>query len=279
MSISVVLLTYNSETVIEATLRSASKVSDDLHVVDSFSTDRTLSIAKAGGARVVQHPFENYGAQRNWAIENLPLKYDWELHLDADERLSDELAQEIFTVLPRAPRDIVGYFIPRLVCFMGRPIRHGGMFPVFHLRLFRRGFGRCEDRFYDQHFFVRGRTQQLRHHFVDDIRMSLDEYVTRHNRWAAAEMREQLTCLKSGRICPAMFGDPAQRKRFLRAWYERFPLFARAVMLFLYRYVFRLGFLDGKEGLIFYVIQTFWFRFLVDARLFEYRLGRIHGDT
>ena len=95
LPISIVVLTYNAEATIGATLASARRVSDDIHVVDSFSTDRTLEIATAAGAQVVQHPFDNYGAQRNWAIDTLPLKYPWELHLDADERLSDELVAEL----------------------------------------------------------------------------------------------------------------------------------------------------------------------------------------
>ena len=116
MAISVVVLTFNAEATIGATLAAARRVSDDLHVVDSGSTDRTLEIVRAAGARVVHHPFENYGAQRNWAIDNLPLKYDWELHLDADERPTDELVAAL-DALKRdgAAAGVVGYYIPRQI--------------------------------------------------------------------------------------------------------------------------------------------------------------------
>jgi glycosyltransferase involved in cell wall biosynthesis len=150
MNLSVVILTFNSERTIGATLRSAATVSSDIHVVDSFSSDGTSDIARQFGAAVVTHPFVNYAAQRNWAIEHLPLRGEWELHLDADERLSDDLAFALRRISANA-NQIAGYHVARLVRFMGRPIRHGGMFPIWHMRCFRRGTARCESREYDQH--------------------------------------------------------------------------------------------------------------------------------
>ncbi len=275
MSLSVVVLTFNSEATIAATLASAARVSDDIHVVDSGSTDRTLALAEAAGARIVSHPFESYGAQRNWAIDTLPLRHDWELHLDADERLSDPLIAAILDLKARGfAGPTAGYFIPRLVHFLGQPIRHGGMYPIWHMRLFRHGSGRCEARRYDQHFYVDGPTDRLAHPMIDDIRMPLGEWVIRHNRWAEAEADELLTGSTTG-IAPKLGGNPVERKRALRGSYNRLPRFLRAFLLFLYRYVLRLGFLDGRAGLIFFVLQTFWFRFLVDAKLYE----RQHKDT
>ncbi|HEY2891872.1 MAG TPA: glycosyltransferase family 2 protein, partial [Dongiaceae bacterium] len=158
MSLSVIILTFNAEATLDATLASAAQVSDDIHVVDSGSSDGTLAIAEKRGAQIVSHPFEDYGRQRNWAIDNLPLKYEWQLHLDADERLSPELSARLNALRGAFPADVDGYFLPRLLHFMGRPIRHGAMYPIWHLRLFRRGKGRCEDRRYDQHFQVDGTT-------------------------------------------------------------------------------------------------------------------------
>lgn len=279
MSISVIILTFNSDETIAATLQSAYRVSDDIHVVDSFSTDNTLEIARRYGANIVQHGFENYGAQRNWAIDNLTIKYDWELHLDADERLSDGLVEELNRLKSSFPDNVFGYYIPRLVYFMGRPIRHGGMFPIWHMRLFRHGFGRCESRQYDQHFYVNGLTSRLSQPMIDDHRMSLSEWVARHNRWADAEVDELLNPGTTEVITGNLSGTPVEKKRALRGFYNRLPLFFRSFTLFLYRYVFRLGFLDGREGLIFFVLQTFWFRFLVDAKLFEKRLKKKRGQA
>lgn len=271
LPISVIILTFNSEATIGATLASARRISDDVHVVDSFSTDRTLEIARAAGVQVTQHPFENYGAQRNWAIDTLPLKYDWQLHLDADERLSDELVTELERLMRDGiGNDIAGLYVPRLVHFHGRPLRHGGMYPIYHLRLFRRGRGRCEDRKYDQHFHVDGSTAKLDSPMIDDIRLSLTEWTQRHNRWADAEVDEVLSP-SVGAIQGGKSGDPVAEKRNQRGLYYRQPLFLRAFLLFLYRYIWKRGFLDGREGLIFYVLQTFWFRFLIDAKIYERR--------
>lgn len=269
LPVSVVILTLNAAETIGATLDSAIALSDDVHVVDSGSTDATLDIARNAGARVVSHPFDSYGAQRNWAIATLNIKHDWQLHLDADERVSDALASELRELFSGEgpPPAIAGYYIPRLVHFHQQPIRHGGMWPIFHMRLFRRGCGHCESRKYDQHFYVDGQSAQLKGPMIDDIRLTLTEWSARHNRWADAEVDEILA--PSDGVIPPGNATPVAKKRAQRAGYNRAPLFWRALGLFFYRYVFKLGFLDGRWGLIFFVLQTFWFRFLVDAKLYE----------
>jgi glycosyltransferase involved in cell wall biosynthesis len=265
---SIIILTFNSELSITETLQSVASLSDDIHIVDSFSTDHTLEIARSFGANVVQHAFENYGAQRNWAIASMPLKYSWQLHLDADEHLSPELFREI-AALPEVP-SISGYFLPRMMTFLGRSIRHGGMCPTWHMRLFRSGLGRCEARRYDQHFYVTdGQTARLKGLMIDDIRMPLTEWTARHNRWSDAEVEELSAKRTEDRVQGKFAGNPIEQKRLLRGFYNRTPLFVRPLALFFYRYFLRLGFLDGAEGFIFYVLQTFWFRFLVDAKIFE----------
>jgi glycosyltransferase involved in cell wall biosynthesis len=272
MKFSTIILTYNSEATIGRTIESIRNLSDDIQVVDSYSSDQTREILRGYPVGFISHPFANYAAQRNWAIENLPLRYDWELHLDADERISEQLSYELSYLKEHdPPAGIHGYCVPRLVHFMGRPLRHGGMFPIWHMRLFRHGRGRCEDREYDQHFVVAGKTGRLHGPIIDDIAMPLSEWVIRHNRWSDAEVSELLKGARGGGLRARWTGNPLERKRRLRNVYNRGPLFVRAVMLFLYRYFIRLGFLDGTEGLIFYFLQTFWFRFLVDAKLFEQR--------
>jgi glycosyltransferase involved in cell wall biosynthesis len=270
---SVIVLAFNSVDTIEATLAQAQAISDDIHVVDSFSTDDTVAVCRRFGAQVVQHAFENYGVQRNWAIDNLALRYPWQLHLDADERLTPELIASI-TALSENPSES-GFLVPRLVKFLGRELRHGGMSPTWHLRLFRNGAGRCEERKYDQHFYLlQGSAGQLTGYMIDDIRMSLSEWTARHNRWADAEVIEQAAPKEGARVTPRLFGTPVERKRFLRNLYNDAPLFVRPFALFFYRYVIRLGFLDGREGFIFWTLQTFWFRFLIDAKLFELRTAK-----
>jgi glycosyltransferase involved in cell wall biosynthesis len=266
----VILLSFNSEDTLGATLVSARRVSDEIFVVDSYSQDGTVELARSLGATVVEHAFEHYGAQRNWAIDNLPITRPWQLHLDADEILDDQLAAAILA-LPDEPEH-TGYFLPRYLRFLGRVLRHGGMSPTWHLRLFRTGCGRCEDRKYDQHYLLTsGSSGQLQGAMIDDIRMPLTEWTARHNRWSDGEVAELNSRETAGRVKPDALGNPAERKRSLRQKYDRMPLFVRPLALFVYRYLFRLGFLDGTEGLIFWVLQTFWFRFLVDAKIWEQR--------
>jgi len=270
MQPAVIILSFNSEGTLGNTLRSARQVSDEIFVVDSYSQDGTLELARSLGATIVQHPFEHYGAQRNWAIDTLPITKSWQLHLDADEWMDDRLVAGI-RALPDEPEHS-GYFIARYVRFLGRILRHGGMNPTWHLRLFRTGVGRCENRKYDQHYLLKtGSSGQLPGSMIDDIRMPLTEWTARHNRWADGEVAELEAHETMGRLQPHARGNPAQRKRFLRQKYNRLPLFFRPFALFAYRYLFRLGFLDGTEGFIFYVLQTFWFRFLVDAKIWENR--------
>ncbi len=270
MNPSVVILSFNSAKSIQATIERAVTLSNDVVVVDSFSSDATATIAEALGAKVITHAFVSYGEQRNWAIESLPLCHQWQLHLDADEWMSDSLIQTILD-LPDDPQ-CSGFLIPRYLRFLGRTLKHGGMSPTWHLRLFRSGAARCETRKYDQHFHLKeGKPHRLAGFLVDDIRMPLSEWTVRHNRWSDAEVEEQTRQDHATPIRPKVFGNPIEQKRYWRSIYGGLPLFVRPAALFFYRYILRLGVLDGKEGLVFWVLQTFWFRFLIDAKLFELR--------
>jgi glycosyltransferase involved in cell wall biosynthesis len=262
----IVILSFNSSDTLGATIESIKPLGGDIFVVDSGSTDDTVQIAMQAGTQVLHHPFENYGLQRNWAIDNVAGKNSWQLHLDADEQITPQLRDEIMGISDSTP--YAGFMIPRYLRFMGRLLRHN-LAPTFHMRLFRAGTTRCEVRHYDQHFICSGSTTALENGMIDDIRMPLTEWTRRHNLWSDAEVRELSAETTEGRIQGKLFGNSIQRKRLLRGLYNGLPLFVRPVLLFFYRYIIRLGFLDGREGLIFCVLQTLWFRFLVDAKLFE----------
>lgn len=250
----------------------ASRLSDDIHAVDSFSTDSTLDVLREFGVKVTQAPFENYGRQRNDAIGSIKCRYVWQLHLDADEVLSVELVDEILGLREDSRDD--AFLIPRYLRFLGRDLKGGGMSPTWHMRLFREGSARCEERLYDQHFYLvnSGPVGSLRGAMVDCIEMNLSEWTARHNRWSDAEVAEVFVRREGelkGRIEGRLAGNKIERKRFARGFYDRAPLFLRALGLFFYRYVLRLGFLDGREGFVFWFLQTLWFRFLIDAKVFE----------
>ena len=277
--VAAVVLTHNEERNLPDCLASLAGWVREIFVVDSGSTDRTLAIAREAGATVFEHSFEHYGAQRNWAIDHLPIAAPWTLHVDADERITPELRASITAELAGGSSSLErtdGFLVSRRTIFMGRWIRHGGHYPAWHLRLIRTGAGRCEDRLYDQHFYVAGAVQKLQGDLIDTLTPDLATFTARHLRWAALEAAEhEATPDAVGRIRGRLATDNAiEQRRWLRDWYARLPLFVRPTAYFLYRYVVRLGFLDGRAGLVFHVLQGFWFRFLVDALILERRLRR-----
>lgn len=277
LPLTVIVLTLNEQRNLPDCLHSVAALGCVVFVVDSGSQDRTQSIARAAGAQVVEHAFENYAAQRNWAQDHLPLTSEWLLHLDADERLTPELCGEIRGLFKAENREVLaqhdGFLLRKRTIFMGRWIRHGGHYPSYHLRLFRRARGRCEARLYDQHFIVDGRLGRLQQDYLDILCGDLDSWLERHMRWAALEARELLqTEINRETVHADPFGNPIERKRWLRSSvYNRAPLYLRAVLYWAYRYFFRLGFLDGKEGFIFHLLQGLWFRLLVDIKLAHLR--------
>jgi glycosyltransferase involved in cell wall biosynthesis len=269
LPISVIILTYNEEKNIEECLKSVYGWVEEIFIVDSYSTDKTLEIARKYTDKIYQHPFENYSAQRNWALNNLSIKTDWVMNLDADHRITSELKRELIKIFTEGiDSSINGVIIKRKTIFLGKWIRWQDN--SFHQPIFRKGKGLCEDRLYDQHFVVDGKKIVINEAIIDIISDNITRFIERHNKWATLEAIEQLRDSNSGEVISAkFFGTKIERRRFLRAVYNKFPLFIRPVLLFIYRYFFRLGFLDGKEGLIWHLLQGFWYRFLVDAKIYE----------
>jgi len=270
-TVTIVILTFNSAATLAATISQAQKISNRFFIVDSGSSDSTLEILRSLGLEAVQRPFVTYGDQRNWAIAQVQSQSDWQLHLDADEVLDDRAVSDILRVL-EAKDGPPAYLIRRRDYFLGRMLRFSGLNP-WHLRLFRFGAGRCEDRLYDQHFVSDGATGRLYGYMHDHNGLELREWISRHNRWSDMEAREIAGGLvQSGTELQARIdGDPRERTRWFKKVYYRLPMGGRAVLYFMYRYFLRLGFLDGRSGFYFAFFQGLWFRLLVDAKLYEIR--------
>lgn len=273
--ISVIILTNNEEVNLGHCLESVFQWAQEIIVVDSYSTDATLEIAQRYGARIVQHPFTTQAEQLNWALAHVEFHGEWILRLDADERLTEELKKELQEKLPETPQEVSGLYIKRRVHFMGRWIRHGGYYPTWLLRIWRKGAARAEERMMDEHMVLRaGRGEKTKYDFIDENRKDLTFWVNKHNAFASREaaelLRHEVQRLFTGRL---MGASQAERKRWVKEhFYFHLPLFLRALCYFLYRYFIRLGFLDGKEGLIFHFLQGFWYRFLVDAKIYERKI-------
>lgn len=272
LPISVLILTKDEELNIRECLESV-KWADQIFIVDSGSTDKTLEIAREYTDNISYHPYEVYSKQRNDALNILPIKNEWILNLDADHRVSEALKKELFGIFEKKiDNNTAGFLVKRRTVFMGKWIKHGGHYPTYHAALFRKGRGFCEDRLYDQHFVISGTTKLLKGDIIDVITDSIGKFIERHNKWAALETAESLNGKpkeKKRTIKPNPLGNPIERRRFLRYAYSKQPLFIRAFLYFLVRYFLRLGFLDGKEGLVFHFLQGFWYRFLIDCKIYE----------
>lgn len=271
--LSVLILTFNEERHIQRAVESAFCVAKEVFVVDSFSNDRTVEIAESLGARVFQHTFRYHAAQLNWAIENLPVSTEWIFRLDADEYFTDELIDEIKETLPKTTSNINGFTAPRLMYFMGKYIRHG-ILPMIILRLWRTGKARCENKKMDEHIMLtEGEVGTLQGAFIDDSKITLAEWIQKHNAYSDNEAMDLLcTEYNIGGIdntSTSNIGDHTSSKRKKKLKYIKLPLFWRSFAFFVYRYFIRCGFLDGKEGFLWHFLQGFWYRSLADAKVFE----------
>jgi glycosyltransferase involved in cell wall biosynthesis len=267
----VVILTFNSASIIRETVSQAKKVSPNVFVVDSHSKDNTVALLEELGCTVVQRPFSNYSDQRNWAISQVEGSYGWQLHLDADEVLDEQAVGEIRALLAGTPR-FDAYMLRRRDYFMGKMLRFSGVNP-WHLRLFRSGAGRCESRLYDQHFISTATPGRLQGFMHDKNSARLTDWIASHNRWSDAEAREKLgpRLAADNVLKPRLMGDARERTRFIKEIYYKLPTGLRSLSYFIYRYIFRLGFLDGTTGFYFAFFQALWFRMLVDAKMYEQR--------
>ncbi|MFH1868868.1 MAG: glycosyltransferase family 2 protein [Candidatus Omnitrophota bacterium] len=266
--ISVIIITKDEEQNIKECLESV-KWADEIFIVDSGSIDKTLEIAKSYTEKISYHRFENFAQQRNWAQDKLPIKNEWVFHLDADERASDELKDELKKAFSHSP-DADGFMMSRRTMFRGRWIRHGGHYPVYHLRIFKKDKGRSEQRLYDQNYIVSGRVSIISADIINIINPDLESWKQRHKRWSVLEAEEVL--LNKERVMNiGLEGSPIEKRNWFRyRIYYKMPLFIRSFVYFFYRYILKMGFLDGREGLTFHFWQGLWYRLLVDIKIYEF---------
>lgn len=271
-----IVLTYNEECHLARCIASLQELATDVVVVDCFSTDATPEIARSHGARVIQHAWVNYATQFNWALTQLDADTDWVVRLDADELLTPALIAEIQAALPTIALEIDGLYCGRRMTFQGRLIRYGGVFPARVLRLFRYGRGQCENRWMDEHIKVAGPTLDLQGEIIDDNLQSLTWWIAKHNNYASREAVDLLNLeygfMPHDTVANLRCRKQAGVKRWLKEQvYARLPSGFRALTYFFYRYVIRLGFLDGQSGTAFHFLQGFWYRYLVDVKVAEVR--------
>lgn len=281
--LTVIILAFNEEKHLPRCLESLRGVASRVIVVDCFSTDRTVELARAAGAVVVQHAWVNYATQFNWALDNVAIDTQWTMRLDADEVVTPELAAALARELPLYPDGVVGLTVNRQIHFLGRWIRHGAIYPLRMLRVWRTGHARCENRWMDEHMVVEGGVAHLDADIADINLNSVTWWTDKHNRYASREAVD-LLLHENSRVEAATaprLSLQAGMKRWLKLKvYARLPMGLRAFLYFLYRYFLRLGFLDGWQGFVFHFLQGWWYRMLVDVKVAEVqRHMRDSGDT
>lgn len=274
-NLTIIILTKNEEQNLEKCIASFKNVAQRVVIIDSYSTDKTVELAKSLGAEVYEHPFENHAAQFNWALSHINLETEWVMKVDADEEFTSELAEEIEQKLDLLPKNVNGVILRRRVYFMGRWLRHGGKYPELLLRIFRVGHGMSEMKLMDEHLIITdGDVITFKNDFSDNNNKSLEWWINKHNWYSNKEVldRQMKLDVANGResIEETSTSMQAKVKRFVKnQGYYSLPSFFRAHLYYIYRYYFRLGFLDGTEGKIYAFLQAYWYRFLVDAKLYE----------
>ena len=279
--ITVIILTYNDEVQIENCLRSLEGLTDDIVVIDSYSEDETQAICRRYAARFFQNPFVNQAIQFNWALDNIEFKHEWILRLDSDEVIPEKLRVEIIDMISNNPAEH-GFYLNRRMYWMGRWLRHGRMYPHYILRLFRLGSGRYEERT-EEHMIVEGPVGYMKNDFLEDNKKThsiiLQKSIYKLRPVSFVKFLKKLMSMAGAGLEARFFGAKVNRTRWLKQRvYARVPLFTRPLLYFIYRYVFCLGFLDGKPGLIFHVLQGFWYRFYIDSKVYESELPRVDRD-
>lgn len=283
--ITAIVLTYNEEIHIERCLNSLMPFCKEIWLVDSFSTDKTVEIAERLGARTVKHEFENQAQQFNWAIENLEINGAWIWRVDADEYISAELGEKVTKAIAECEDDVNGIYVNKAIVFQGRKLKHGGWYPAPQIKVIRKGFGRSENKVMDEHLIITGgKTIYVDGDQTDENLNGLTWWTQKHNGYATREAENMLRMRygmdeDSEGVKPRLLGNDAERKRWLKLRYARMPLFVRPLIYFFIRYFVKLGFLDGKSGFVWYVLQGFWYRFLVDAKIFELQRKLCFDDT
>lgn len=274
LDITTIILTYNEEIHIRRCLENVCSFSKKVYVVDSPSTDKTAEICREfSNVELVVHKYPgNQAAQFNWALDNLKIDTEWVLRLDADEYLLPELVDELRTKIPELDTNITGVTFKRRHIFLGRWMKQG-TYPIMILRMFRKGKAKCEQRLMDEHIeLLDGASMTFEHDFVDHNLNNLSWWAQKHVNYAIREAAELLDVeynITGTNSLARHLSPTTLHKRNLKLKYARQPLFWRSFAYFCYRYFFKLGFLEGKEGFLWHFMQGWWYRTLVDAKIYE----------
>lgn len=281
LDLTAIILTYNEEKNIVHCINSIKELAKRIVVIDSFSTDETVELAKQLGAEVFQHKFVNQAKQYIYGVEVANIDTKWVFRIDADERLTAESAKEIEEICSINDNTNVNGIVVRFkVNFMGKELKHGGIYPFRKLLIYKHGKAYMEDRNMDEHIVLsEGRSVELKNDSLHCDYKDLSAWIDKHNKYSSREVADYFASLQyqgNG----VELNKSAKIKRFIKfGVYYKLPMGMRSYLYYLYRYYFKLGFLDGKEGKVFAFLQAYWYRYLVDAKIYERNKGSLKNDN
>ncbi|MGO4108859.1 glycosyltransferase family 2 protein [Paenibacillus sp. YAF4_2] len=285
VDLTVVILTKNEEKNLRKCIESFRGIVKRFVIIDSYSTDATEDLCRILDSELevigskldfYQNKWVDYATQLNWGLTQTNITSEWSMRMDADEELMEDLANEIKEELPSIGQEYTGIVLRRRVYFMGRWIKHGGRYPELLLRIFRTGKAMCEQKIMDEHMILsEGKTVNFKHDLIDNNTKDLEWWTNKHNWYSNREVLDQQMTVEKVLNEASLLENgtstkQAKMKRKVKNnGYYRLPKFFRAHIYFFYRYYIKLGFLDGPEGRIFHFLQAYWYRFLVDAKMYE----------
>lgn len=265
--ITAIILTKNEEINIRDCIKSIITIVKRIVVIDSFSTDKTVEIAKQCGAEILQHPFETHARQYKYAVSASNIETKWILRIDADERLTPDSAYELEQLCnTNEDTDVTGIVVRFKKNFLGRDLYHGGVYPWKKMICYKTGKGDIEDRAMDEHIVVfEGRIVELKHDSLHFDFKSIEAWINKHNWYSSKEVVDYVQKEQTGYTLE----EKNVKTKLKMNLYYKLPLGTRAHIYYLYRYYLKLGFLDGKEGKIYAFMQAYWYRYLVDVKIYE----------
>lgn len=274
--ITCVILTKNEELNLRNCLESIKNLAERIIVVDSGSTDSTLEIAKEYNCDIFHNPFRSYAHQHNWALDNTNIKTTWVYRIDADEVVTEKLANEILRETQRHKKDeINGFVMPFKIFFLGKLLKHAGNYPFLNLVIWKFGTARFSERFMGEHAILdTGKSITLKNYCEHHDCKSIDVWVSKHNWYATREVIDYYERNGLNETNTLLYDNAKKTQKVRDGFYYKLPIFFRCWLYYFYRYYIKLGFLDGKAGKAYCWLQAYWYRFLVDVKLMECKINK-----
>ena len=274
LSITAIICTYNEEKHLERCIKSLLSIIQEINVIDSYSTDKTKEIAFKYNANYYLKEWTTFSDKFNWALNNTKINTEWVLRIDADEYLTPELVKNLIVELPNIDVSTTAIRFNRLMYFMGGTLKFGGMNPIYHIKLWRKGSAICEAKWMDERMSVLyGNVSTIKGDIIDHNLNNITWWTEKHNNYATKEAIDILILqnhYKNEGQFKLFFSNKSEnRRKWFKIQYLKLPIFIRPFLFFIIRYFFQGAIFEGKRGFVWTFLQCLWYRLLVDLKIEE----------